>query len=79
MLTQRDLNLIEKIINETIEEKTRNLPTKNEFFTKMDEVMGELQAMREEDTILGHQVSDYEKRITDLEENRKSGRFAVAA
>lgn len=51
MLTQRDLNLIEKIINETIEEKTRNLPTKDEFF----------------------------KRIRDLEDNRKSGRFAVAA
>ena len=53
MLTQRDLDLIEKIINETIEEKTRNLPTKDEFFTKMDGVMGELKAMREEDTVLG--------------------------
>lgn len=79
MLTQRDLDLIEKIINETIEEKTRNLPTKDEFFTKMDEVMGELQTKREEETILGHQVSDHEKRITDLEENPKSSRFAVAA
>ncbi len=78
MLTQRDLNLIEKIINETIEEKTRNLPTKDEFFTKMDQVVGELQAIREEDTILGHQVSDHEKRIIDLEENPKSSRFAVA-
>jgi len=78
MLTQRDLNLIEKIINETIEEKTRNLPTKDEFFTKMDEVMGELQAMREEDTILGHQVSEHEKRICGLEENQKSGHFTAA-
>lgn len=78
MLTQRDLDLIEKIINETIEEKTRNLPTKDEFFTKMDEVMGELQTKREEETILGHQVSDHDKRITVLEENRKSDRFAVA-
>ncbi len=28
-------------------EKLRFLPTKEEFFTKMDEVMGELKAMRE--------------------------------
>ena len=78
MLTQRDLDLIEKIINETLEDKTRNLPTKDEFFTKMDEVMGELKTIREEDTILGHQVSEHEKRITDLEENRESSHFAVA-
>ena len=78
MLTQRDVELIEKIINEAIEEKTRLLPTKDEFFTKMDEVIGELQTMRDEHTILGHQVSDHETRITDLEENKKSGHFVSA-
>jgi len=62
-----------------LEDKINLLPTKDEFFTKMDEVMGELQAMREEDTILGHQVSEHEKRICGLEENQKSGHFAVAA
>jgi len=61
-----------------LEDKINLLPTKDEFFTKMDEVMGELKTMREEDTVLGYQVSDHEKRIIDLEENQKSGHFAVA-
>jgi len=46
MLTQTDLDQIEKIVEETVEEKigekTNLLPTKDEFFEKMDEVMGEL-------------------------------------
>lgn len=44
-LTQRDLEEIEKVVDERIDERTRNLPTKGEFFTKMDEVMGELKTM----------------------------------
>lgn len=59
-----------------LEDKINLLPTKDDFFTKMDEVMGELKTRREEDTILGHQVSEHEKRISDLEENRKSSHFA---
>lgn len=51
MPTQRDLDEIEKVVDGNVGEKTRNLPTKHEFFNKMDEVVGELQKLREEVTI----------------------------
>jgi hypothetical protein len=46
MLTAQDLDEIEKVVDEKIDEKTRNLPTKDEFFGKMDEVIGQLKAIR---------------------------------
>lgn len=48
MLTQTDFDEIEKIVDEKIGQKTKLLPTKDEFFEKMDEVMGELKGIREE-------------------------------
>ncbi len=47
-LTIRDLDEIEKLMDGKFEEQLRNIPTKDEFFGKMDEVMGELKDMREE-------------------------------
>lgn len=38
MLTQTDLNEIEKIVEEKIDQKTRLLPTKDEFFGKMEKL-----------------------------------------
>jgi hypothetical protein len=34
----------------------------------MDELMGELSTIRDEQTIIGHQVSDHEERLSALEE-----------
>jgi len=45
-LTQKDLDDIEQIVDEKIEEKVKNLPTKDEFYNKMDEVIGELKTIR---------------------------------
>ncbi len=66
-LTVKDLDEIEKIVDEKIEERTKNLPTKDEFFTKMDELMGELKTIRESTDILTHRASDHEDRITKVE------------
>jgi predicted nuclease with TOPRIM domain len=66
-LTQRDLDEIEKIVDDTVNENTRNLPSKDEFFEKMDEVVGEVKAMREEYSVVTKQVSDHEDRITKVE------------
>lgn len=67
-LTIKDLDEIEKIVDQKIEEKTENLPTKDDFFTKMDEIMGELKTIiRESAEILTHQVSNHEDRITKIE------------
>lgn len=67
-LTQVDLDEIEKIVDEKIETRTRNLPTKDEFYGKMDEVIGELKAIREGDAVQSHQLSNHEDRISNLEE-----------
>lgn len=78
MLTQQDLDEIERIVDEVVEEKlgekTRFLPTRDEFYEKMDEVMGELKAIREEQTVFSakvadqsDQLEDHEVRITKLE------------
>jgi hypothetical protein len=44
-----------------------HLPTKDDFYEKMDEVVGELKAIREEHTIVTHQVSNHEDRIEKIE------------
>ena len=67
MLTQRDLDEIEKVVDENIGEKTRNLPTKNEFFDKMDEVVGELQKLREETTMVNGQYERTNKRVDKID------------
>ncbi len=46
------------------------LPTKEEFYSKMDELMGEVKAMREEVMVVtGYkdQIEDHETRITKIE------------
>ena len=65
--------LIKVTIDEAIEEKlvTKDhidlLPPKDEFFTKMDEVMGELKAVREEQTLQSQHLSDHDDRIDKIE------------
>lgn len=51
MLTQKDLDQVEEIVDRKLDEKIKFLPTKDEFFGKMDEVMGELKAIREEQEV----------------------------
>ena len=48
MLTQKDLDEIEELIDRKLDEKIKFLPTKDEFYTKMDELMVEIKAVREE-------------------------------
>ena len=67
-LTQRDLDEIESVVDEKIDEQTRLLPTKDEFFGKMDEVMGELKAIRENQDVVNNKVyEDHENRLSKIE------------
>lgn len=69
-LTIKDLDEIEKIVDERIEKQVSNLPTKDEFFGKMDELMGELRDMREEHSMLSERVyNNIEPRVTKIEKN----------
>lgn len=68
MLTQKDLGEIEQLIHKELAEKIKFLPTKDDFYTKMDEVMGELQAIREEHVLITGKVSEH----TDTLENHET-------
>ncbi len=66
--------LMDVAIDEAVERKglvtkddISHLPTKDELYGKMDEVMGELKAVREEISVLGHQVSDHGDRLDRIE------------
>jgi len=89
MLTPKDLKNIQDLtrvaVKEEIEEALKNLPTKDdikhlptkeEFYKKMDEVVGELQKTRDEQVILGGQVSDHIDRIESLEKIHPNGTHA---
>jgi len=52
MLTQKDYDEIEKLVREIVREEIKLLPTKEEFFSKMDELMKEVKDNREEQTVL---------------------------
>ena len=67
MLTKKDFDQIENIIEEKLEEKMKFLPTKDEFFKMMDKIMGELNTIRQELKISLHRVDDHKERITSLE------------
>lgn len=67
-------NLMEITIEEVIESKglvtkddIGHLPTQDEFYTKMDEVMGELKTIREEQSVQSHQLSNDSDRIEKIE------------
>jgi hypothetical protein len=76
-LTDDDIKLLndtfvtKEDVRKIIKEEVGHLPTKNEFFTAMSEVMGELKAVREEIAIAsGHkdQLEDHEDQLENHED-----------
>ena len=66
--------LMEVTIDEAIETKglvtkadISHLPTKGEFYSKMDEVMGELKTNREEQSLQSQHLSDHDDKIDKIE------------
>jgi len=80
MLTQRDLDEIEELIGKKLEEKFNEklglIPTKNEFFKAMDQIMGQLKKMQETYELAEPKISDHETRITSLEDLHPQGKHA---
>ena len=75
-LTDKDLDAIRQLVKITIDEgleeklneKLRYFPSKADFFSKMDDVMGELRTIRENQDLLTHRVyEDHEPRMTKIE------------
>lgn len=71
VLTEKDLDEINRIMDEKFDDKLKGLPTKDEFYAKMDEVIGELKAIREEHPIMSSQIANHKERITSLESSSK--------
>ena len=57
----------EEKLDEQLAEKLSHLPTKDEFYTKMDEVVGELKTVREEQPLQSDKLSEHEDRIQKIE------------
>ncbi len=63
--TDLEESLVRKI-DEKLNEKLAFLPSKDEFYSKMDEVIGELQTIRDEITVLSHHSSQHADDIIKL-------------
>jgi hypothetical protein len=73
-LNPQDLQAIRDLFELVLEEKqvvTRidisHLPTKEEYYKREDEMMKELKDMREEHSVLSHQVSYHGDRLQKVE------------
>lgn len=65
MLTQKDLEEVKKIVKEEV----KYLPSKEDFATRMDEMMGELKAIREEQTLISGQLSEHSDRFEKIDKH----------
>jgi len=74
-LTDTDLKNVKELVKVSIDEDEtlarkedlKHLPTKNQFYEKIDEIVGELKGIREELPIINHQISNHEDRIDNIE------------
>jgi len=67
-ITQKDLDGIENRLKDVFVTKEEFTVHKSELLNKLDEILKEILASRQEQTVLVHQVSGHEDRITTLEE-----------
>ena len=75
-LTKTDLDQIDELVKKIVGEKTRNLPSKNDFFEWMDKLMKELVDIRDEVAVISRHSSDYSDRIEQLEKIHPDGSHA---
>jgi len=78
MLAQTDLDEIEKIVDEKISEKTRNLPTKDEFFEETLKVLKKLDNLQEAMDIVSARQSTHSDQIEALEKIHPRGSHSVS-
>lgn len=71
VLNKVDYDEIDRRINESVGEKISHLPTKSEFYEKMDEVLGEVKAMREDFAAHKSTHEDLDKDVPNLQHKVK--------
>jgi len=67
LLTDLIDNRLEVKLDEKFDEKLKFLPSKEEFYTKMAEVMDELQTARQNSDINTYKISDHDDRLEIIE------------
>ena len=75
-LTKKDLQEIDRRLEDRFESFRDEIfgafeKFRSEFFEKIDPILKEVLASREEREIINHRVSDHEDRITVVEQNLK--------
>ncbi|MBI4136591.1 hypothetical protein HY469_00860 [Candidatus Roizmanbacteria bacterium] len=55
----------------SLEDKMSKLPTKDEFYRKMDEAMTELQIHRDEQVVMRGQIEEHEEEIGSIKSHLK--------
>lgn len=72
-LTQTDLDDIEKIVEETVDEKTKNLPTKDEFYEQSLKILKKLDNLEESMHIVSERQSKHGDQLEALEKIHPKG------
>ena len=67
MITQRDIDELENRFKDVFATKEELLKMKSDLLDKLDSILKEILASREEQTVMAHRVSSHEDRITKLE------------
>lgn len=73
MLTQNDFDKIEVIVEKKVDEKTKNLPTKDEFYEQTLKVLKKLDNLEESMDIVSARQSEYSDQIEALEKIHPQG------
>lgn len=89
MLTKKDLRAIELLFDvkfdekfeEKFTEKLKFFPSKDEFYTMIGTMMGELETIRNEQIIITHHHEEFQTRVKALEDIHPNGthQFAPSA
>lgn len=74
MLTQRDIIIIENLLNERL----KFFPTKDELFKRLDHIVGELETIRNEQLLLTHSQGEHDGRLKALELIHPKGRHSAS-
>lgn len=69
---------VPKIVEKVLGEKIKYLPTKKEFYKKMDELLGEIKGAREEFAAVTYRSKTYDQRLEKLEKIHPKSRHTFA-
>ena len=72
-LTQKDLDEIERRLQDVFATKDDLLKVKSDLINHLDKILKEIIASRQEQTIIGHQVTENHQRISALEQIHPGG------